>query len=169
MKIRALSPALVLIALALAGCGTRAASTSSPAAAAPAATTAAAQPETAAGAKAAAQAYYALYAAGQYAAVYPMINAQARAAIPLATWVTVHQGCKSAASGLSYAVGTPTLAGATAVMSLSVAGALSKLGSEEETFTYEGGKWLWAENALASWKGTPAQILAGFKAAGKCG
>jgi hypothetical protein len=172
MKIRALTPALIPIALALAGCGTHAASTSSPAsspaAAAPAAAMPAAQPETAAGAKAAAQSYFALYAAGQYAAVYPMIDAQARAAIPEATWVTVHRDCKSTASGMSYAVGAPTLAGATAVMSVSISGALSKLGSEEETFLYQGGKWVWDETVLTSWKGTPAQILAAFKAAGKC-
>ena len=167
MKIRVLVLALALVALA--GCGTPAATTSSPASSGPAASNAPAAPDTAAAAKAAAESYFTLYAAGQYAAVYPMLDAQARAAIPEATWVTVHQDCKSAASGLSYAVGAPVMAGSTAVVKVSIAGALSKLGSEEESFTYEGGKWLFAPNDLPSYKGTPAQIVARLKAAGSCG
>ena len=68
---------------------TAGATPSSPAAAASAA------PATATAAKAAATTYFSLYAAGQYAATYPLIDAQARRKIPEATWVTVHQDCKS--------------------------------------------------------------------------
>ena len=139
--------------------------------AAAAATSAAAEPETAAGAQSAAQNYYNLYAAGQFAADYPMLSAAARAAIPESTFVTVHQDCKSPAAGLAYKVSAPTMAGSTAVMSVSLAGAGSALGAEEESFVYEGGQWLLSPSAadLASYKGTPAQIVAAFKAAGRCG
>ena len=119
--------------------------------------------------QAAATAFFSLYAAGQYAATYPLIDSQAQRKIPEATWVTVHQDCKSSASGLSYKVGTPTLAGASAVMSVSLAGVASRLGSEEVTFVYPDGKWLYAPSDLPSYKGTAARIVARLKAAGTCG
>ena len=72
-------------------------------------------------------------------------------------------------SGLSYKVGTPTLARTSAVMSVSLAGVASRLGSEEVTFVYRDGKWLYAPSDLPSYKGTAAQIVARFKAAGTCG
>ena len=81
----------------------------------------------------------------------------------------MHQDCKSSASGLSYKVGTPTLARTSAVMSVSLAGVASRLGSEEVTFVYRDGKWLYAPSDLPSYKGTAAQIVTRLKAAGTCG
>jgi hypothetical protein len=54
-------------------------------------------------------------------------------------WVRVHEDCP--ASGLSYTVGRPVMAGQTAVMSVSLAGAASAVGSEEENFVYQDGGW----------------------------
>ncbi len=44
-------------------------------------------------------------------------------------------------------------------MSISLAGVASKLGSEEVTFVYRGGKWLYAPSDLASYQGTSASII----------
>lgn len=107
-----------------------AATSAAPAASSPAAAPAAA-PVTAAAAKSAAKAFFSLYAAGQYAATYPLLDPQARRRIPQATWVTVHVRRKGTAAGLSYKVGTPTLAGRSAVMSVSVAGVASSLAAKK--------------------------------------
>lgn len=147
---------------------TSAATSAAPAASSPAAAPAAA-PVTATAAKSAAKAFFSLYAAGQYAATYPLLDPQARRRIPEATWVTVHDRCKGTAAGLSYKMGTPTLAGRSAVMSVSLAGAASSLGSEEVTFVYRGGRWLYAPSDLASYSGSPVRIVARLKAAGNCG
>jgi hypothetical protein len=136
---------------------------------APAVPSASAAPATAAAAKAAATTYFSLYAAGQYAATYPLLDPLARRRIPEATWVTVHQHCRSSTSGLSYKVGKATQAGNSAVMSVSLAGVASSLGSEEVTFVYRGGGWLYAPSDLSSYNGTAARIGARLKAAGNCG
>jgi hypothetical protein len=162
--------------LALAGCGGQGATTSSPPAASPVAAPApspapAATPDTAAAARSAAEAMFALYGAGQYAAVYPMLSAQARAAVPEHKWVAVHEKCPPQAAGLAYKVGKPVMAGQTAVVAVSLAGVASSLGSEEESFVYQSGGWFWAPSAsdIAGYKGTVAHIVAVRKAAGDCG
>jgi hypothetical protein len=75
---------------------------------------------------------FALYSAGQYAAVYPMLSAQARAELPEHESVAVHEKCPPQAAGLTYKVGKPVMAGQMAVMAVSLAGVASSLGSEEE-------------------------------------
>jgi hypothetical protein len=150
-----------------AGTPTSAATSAAPAASSPA-TAPSAVSVTAAAAKSAATAFFSLYAAGQYPATYPLLDPLARRRIPEATWVTVHQRCKGTASGLSYKVGTPTLAGRSAVMSVSLAGVASSLGSEEVTFVYRGGQWLYAPSDLASYGGSAVHIIARPKAAGNC-
>jgi len=135
----------------------------------------AAAPDTAAGARAAAEHFFALYAAEQYSAAYPLLDSATRAMVPEHKWVRVHEACKSSASGLSYAVGRPVLAGkTTAVMSVSLSGVASKLGSEEQSFAYQDGGWYWAPSAsdlssAGNYKGSVAQIVARLKAAGECG
>jgi hypothetical protein len=173
-----LTAAAVVAALALAGCGAASAPSSpQPAATAPAATTQAAAPvtpDTAAAARSAAENMFALYAAGQFAAVYPMLSAQTRAAATEHKWVTVHQRCASSTSGLSYKVGRPVMAGQTAVMSVSLAGAAAAIGSEEVSFVYQSGGWFWAPSAsemssAGHYRGSVARIVARLKAADLCG
>jgi hypothetical protein len=105
---------------------------------------------------------FALYSAGQYAVVYPLIDAHARAAVPEHKWVAVHEKCPPQAAGLAYKVGRPVMAGQTAVMAVSLAGVASSLGSEEESFVYQDGGWFWApsESDIAAYKGTVAHIVA---------
>jgi hypothetical protein len=173
-------PVLLAAGALAAGCGSHPASpvASTPATTAAAPATAssaalAATPVTAAAARSAAQALFALYAAGQYRAVYPLLDAPTRAEVPEHKWVTVHEDCTSPASGLSYKVGRPVMAGQTAVMSVSLSGVASSLGSEEESFVYQDGGWFWSPtsmdmSAAGSYKGTVAQIVARLKAAGRC-
>jgi hypothetical protein len=129
---------------------------------------------TAAAARLAAQDLFALYAAGQYTAVYPLLDSQTRAEVPERKWVAVHEDCRSPAPGLSYKVGKPVMAGQIAVVSVSLAGVASSLGSEEESFVYQDGGWFWSPtasdiSAADSYKGTVTQIVATLKAAGRCG
>ena len=103
-----------------------------------------------------------------------MLDAQTRALVPERKWVRVHQACDSSTSGLSYKVGKPVMAGQSAVMSVSLAGVASAIGSEEVTFAYQDGGWFWAPSssdisAAGSYKGTVRQIVARLKAAGECG
>jgi hypothetical protein len=161
-------------AVAAAGCGSASSSPASSLSPSPPTTTQAppaAAPDTAAAARSAAQAFFGLYAAQQYTAVYPMLDAQARAELPEHKWVAVHEDCPPEAVGLSYKVGAPVMAGQTAVMAVSLSGAASAIGSEEESFVYQDGGWFWAPSALdlAGYKGTVAQIVAARKAAGECG
>jgi hypothetical protein len=108
-------------------CGGQAAGTSSQPAVSPAAAPSpspapAATPDTAVAARSAAQVMFALCSAGQYAAVYPLIDAHARAAVPEHRWVAVREKCPPQAAGLVYKVGRPVMAGQTAVMAVSLAG-----------------------------------------------
>jgi hypothetical protein len=169
--------AAIAAAITLTGCGAASAPPSSqPGTTAPATTpqpTAPATPDTAAAARSAAQSMFALYAAGQYAAVYPLLDAQVRGAVPAHKWITVHEDCPRASAGLSYKVGEPVMAGQTAVMSVSLSGAAAAIGSDEESFVYQDGGWFWAPSAsdmsaAGNYKGTVARIVARLKASGYC-
>ena len=118
---------------------------------------------------AAATTYFALYGAGQYGAVYPLITSADRAVIAEGVWTGLHQECKSPAAGLSYKVTHPVLSGQTAVMTVGFAGAASAIGSEQVTFAYEGGGWYYEVPNLQVYRGhTLAQAVAAQKAAGSC-
>jgi hypothetical protein len=57
-------------------------------------------------------------------------------------------------------------------MAVSLAGVASSLGSEEETFIYQFGRWVWAPTAsdIAVYRGrSVAQVVAADKAKGECG
>jgi hypothetical protein len=128
-----------------------------------------ASPMTAAAAQAAATAYFDFYAAGQYAAVYPLLSPAARQVISQSVWMAVHEACRSTTAGLSYKVSRPELAGTTAVVNVSLAGAAAAIGSEEETFTYSGGRWLYAPTDLSIYRHhTAAQAVEAAKAQDLC-
>jgi hypothetical protein len=131
----------------------------------------AAEPDTAAGARTAAETYFALYSAGQWAATYALLAPSASSQVSESAWVDVHEGCPSAAAGLAYQVGKPVMVGNTAVMPVSIAGALSKLATVEETFTYSGGQWRWqpsGSGAAVYTHGSVTADIAAAKAAGYC-
>ena len=96
-----------------------------------------AQPETAAAAAAAR--FFGLYSASQYGAAWSLLDPADRKAIPQATWIAVHDGCRAPSAGLAYQITDVTVTGATAVVTYTLSGALSKLGSATQAFVYSGG------------------------------
>jgi hypothetical protein len=172
MGIRAL-PALLAAGLMTAAAGCASQSTPTPAApAAPAATTSAspspsASPVTADAAKAAATTYFDLYAAHQFTAAYALLSPSSRAEAPESTWVGAHEQCDS--QTLAYSVTRPTLAGNTAVVNVSLAGAAASLGSEEASFVYSAGRWWYSAPNLSAYHGhTTAEAVQALKADGVC-
>jgi hypothetical protein len=164
---------LVCAAAALtAGCG--ASGAAAPAAPARAVSTspsasAPVPPATAKGARRTAATYFALNSAGQYAALYPLLAQAARRKVGRHTWIAVHNGCPAASKGLADKIKHVTLAGHTAVITITVDGALSKLGSATEVFKYHHGKWGYSPSDLGLYQhGSVAADVAAAKAAGLC-
>jgi hypothetical protein len=130
----------------------------------------AAEPVTAAAAKAAAVAYFALYGAQQYQAAYGMLSPAARSAVSGHVWDAAHMRCLARRAPLSYRVAHPVLAGDTAVVKVSLAGVLSRPGSEEASFVYSGGRWWYSPPDLSVYRGHDvAQAVTALKSLGVCG
>lgn len=161
----ALAAGAMLTACSAASSGT------GPSAAATAATAAAssAQPETAAAARAAASQYFGLNSAGQFAAEYALLDAAARQAVSESTWVAVHQGCRSPSAGLADTIKDVTITGNTAVVTVTLTGALSKLATASEAFVYATGQWGYAPSDLDLYQhGSVSADVAAAKARGLC-
>ena len=140
-----------------------------PAGTAAAAPSPSAQPETAAGAKAAAQQYFGLYSAGQFTAAWTLLTPAVQKEIPAATWAGVHQGCPAQSAGMAYDVKNVTVTGNTAVATVTLAGAASSLASGSEAFTYTAGRWGYAPSDLGLYQhGSVAADVAAAKAKGYC-
>jgi len=101
----------------------------------------ASQPETEAGVRSAATAFYAFYSAGQWPQVWAGLSPATQKAVPEATWVAVHSQCTSKTAGLAREIKGVTVAGPTAVVTETVAGALGKLGTVADAWSYSGGRW----------------------------
>ena len=143
-------------------------------AAAPAKTAArsvAAQPDTSAGVRAAARQFYALYSAGQWRASWADLAPSVQRAVPAATWTAVHNGCPSPSEGMARVIKSVTFDGTTAVVTETVAGALGKLATLSDAWTYSGGRWgfeLPASDMGVYKHGSVRADIAAAKAAGDC-
>lgn len=129
------------------------------------------QPETEAGVRDAATRFYALYSAGQWAQTWAMLAPSSQAKVPESLYVAVHQGCPSASAGLARAIKSVTMAGSTAVVTESLAGAASAIGSATDTWEYSGGRWgeSLSQPALKDYShGSAKADVAAMKAAGLC-
>ena len=87
------------------------------------------------------------------------------------TYVAVHQGCPSASAGMARVIKSITVAGSTAVVTETVAGALSSLGSVTDAWTYAGGRWgiTLDPTGLKDYShGSATADIAAMKAAGDC-
>ncbi len=125
-------------------------------------------PKTAAAAKSAATLFLDLYSADQYSAAYEMLSPNAKKFITERTWARVHQACKGT-SGLSYTVTQPVLTGNNAVVSVSLAGTESDLGSDQESLIYRGNRWYFVPPDLSLYKHhSAAQVLSELKSLGEC-
>jgi hypothetical protein len=136
-----------------------------------AASQAAGQPETEAAVRSDATQFYALYAASQWAQAWAMLAPSAKKAVPESTYVAVHQGCPSASAGMARVIKSIAVAGSTAVVTETVAGALSSLGSVTDAWAYSGGRWgvTLDPTSLKDYShGSATADVAAMKAAGSC-
>ncbi len=128
-----------------------------------------AEPATAARVQKAADAYFGFYAAGQYATTYQLLSPSARATVRESTWAGAYQACINHSTQLAYDVSQPEVSGTTGVVRVAIQGALSKLGSEEASFTYSGGRWWYVPPNMSAFQGhTTAQAVVALKAAKLC-
>jgi hypothetical protein len=165
--------ALSATALTVAACSSASplAATTATGRAAVSTASASAQPETEAGIRAAATQFYALYAASQWSSAWPYLAPSIQARVSEATFTAVNQGCPSPAGGLARVIKSVTLAGSTAVVTETVAGVASSLGSVADAWQYIGGQWRisLSPSALAVFShGSAAADIAAAKAAGDC-
>ncbi len=107
-----------------------------------------------------------LYAAGQYAATWKLIDPGLRKRISEAAWVGVHEACANQPAGTTYMVSRP---GAPfAVMVFAVSPRVANRG--QIAFTYGGGKWWYDPSDGWIYFGrTFQQALAVAKAKRRCG
>ncbi len=165
---------LLAATAAVAGCSSSAPPLPSPAATAAAVTAstqAAAEPDTEAGVRAAATAFYALYSAGQWPQAWEMLAPASQQAMPEALYVAVHQGCPSASAGIARVIESVTMAGAAAVVAEGLSGAGAAIGTVDDAWEYSAGRWGFAEppSVLADYShGSAAADIAALKAAGDC-
>ncbi len=140
-----------------------AASASSPSARASAA------PETAAGARVAASRFFGLYTASQYAEAWTLLPPSTRRSISQETWTAVHQACPSASAGLAFKITDVTVTGNTAVVTYTLAGAASALGTATQAFTYSQGQWWLVLSDPGMYEhGSVKKDIAAAKAQGQC-
>ena len=132
---------------------------------------ASAQAETEAGVRAAAAQFYALYAAAQWSSAWSYLTPSTQGKVSEATFTAVHLGCPSPTAGLARVIKSVTLAGSTAVVTETVAGAAGALGSVVDAWQYTGSQWRigLSSSALAVYThGSAAADIAAAKAAGDC-
>jgi hypothetical protein len=128
------------------------------------------QPKTAAGARAAARAFFNLYATSQWAAAYQLISPAAQHAASEATWAKAQHGCPNQGAALAHTITSVTLAGNTAMVHATPAPGTAGWISTGQKFTYSEGRWRWSPGGLAIYRGrTVGQIVAALKFSGYCG
>ncbi|HEV3381679.1 MAG TPA: hypothetical protein VG142_11945 [Trebonia sp.] len=144
-------------------------SASTAATASAAASSAPAQPETAAAAKSAAEQFFALYSAGQWDAAWELLTPADQKEAPESVYEAVHVGCPSQAAGLAYDVQKVTLAGSTAVVTYTLSGAASSLGSATLAMSWTPAGWGIEPNQMDVYShGSASADIAATKAAGEC-
>lgn len=135
----------------------------------PAASTGTAEPETAAGVRAAAQQFYALYSASQWDAAWAYLAPSVQAKVSRATWTAVHSGCTAPGAGMARVIKSVTVTGSTAVITETVAGSLGNLGTGADAWTYGGGRWGFLLTGISVYgHGSATADIAAAKAAGDC-
>lgn len=137
----------------------------------PAKTTAAAEPQTEAGVRAAATRFYALYSAGQWAQSWEDLAPASQAKVPEALWTDAHDLCEPPANGMARVIKGITMAGSTAIVQETVSGALGKLGTVSDVWTYADGRWgmnLTKDDYALYGKGSAKAVAAAARAEGDC-
>ncbi|MGO9160431.1 MAG: hypothetical protein ACLP7J_06910 [Streptosporangiaceae bacterium] len=128
-----------------------------------------AEPETKAGAWAAAEYYYRLYLASQFAASWDLLAPAARQQIPQRIWVGVHNGCLSASAGTARVIKSVTVFGNAAIVTEMLPSARSKRRMAEHVFNYADRHWGYSPGDLSIYSHQSiAADIAAARAAGFC-
>jgi hypothetical protein len=151
------------------GSSPAAANTGSATAGGAAASSAPATPDTSAAAKSAAAQFFALYSAGQWGAAWQYLTAADKTEAPLSVYTAMHQGCPSEAAGLAYKIQQVNMAGKTAVVTYSLSGVASAIGSGTMAETWTPAGWKVTDNDIGVYShGSAGADLAAAKAKGEC-
>jgi hypothetical protein len=126
-----------------------------------------ASPHTKAVARAAAEKFYGLYAASNYAALWSQLASTTQHQVSRKAWIGVHEACSTTRAGKSRVVKTVTVFGNAAIVAESVNGILS--GTTEDVFNYIDGQWRYTpqDPGIYQHRSVTADIAAA-KAAGLC-
>jgi hypothetical protein len=158
-----------LVAAGLAGCG---GASGSPAVPTPTitATASSVPPASAhmkASARAAAEQFYGLYAASQYATMWNLLASATKHQVSMKAWTGVHEACSTGGAGKSRVITAVTVFGNAAIVAETVAGAPP--GTAEDVFNYTDGHWRYSpqDPGIYRHKSVSADIAA-TKAAGLC-
>jgi hypothetical protein len=98
-----------------------------------------------ASARAAAEQFYRLYAASDYAAVWNLLAPATKSQVTMNAWVGVHEACAAGGSGQSRVIKAVTVFGNAAVITEAAAGTAD--GSVEDVFNYVDGGWRYSPQA----------------------
>jgi hypothetical protein len=130
---------------------------------------AAAQPDTEAAAKSAATSFLSLYSAQQYGQAWQYLTPAEQAEVTKSDYEQVHQQCASDAGGLAYKITGVTMDGKTAVITYTIAGAMSKLASATMAAQWGAAAWGVQPNDFSIYDhGSVKADVAAAKKAGDC-
>lgn len=121
-----------------------------------------------AGAREAAERFYGLYLGRQFASSWELLAPAARRQIPKSIWVSVHEGCLSAATE-SGTIKSVTVFGNAAIVTEEITRTSSKSGTVEAVFNYANGRWGYSPGDLGIYHhGSVAADITAAKAVGFC-
>jgi hypothetical protein len=112
--------------------------------------------------RAAADTYYALYAAGEYAQTWPLLTATVRHEIPESTWIAVHDSCPGKDSKAGYRIGQITMGHNVAAVTVTIAAKVTIA-----AFSYSASRWYYLPSGVTDYEhGSVSADVAALKAAG---
>jgi hypothetical protein len=127
------------------------------------------EPETTGGARAAAAAFYRLYSADQFSAAWGLLSPTAKRAVPLAIWISVHNGCSSASGEMARVIKAVVVFGNAAIVTEKIMGTSSQPGEAEDVFNYISDRWAYTPDDPSVYQhGSVAADIASAKALGLC-
>jgi hypothetical protein len=158
-----------LVAVGLVGCSGGASEPSAPgqAVTATASSVPSASPQMKASARAAAEHFYALYAASQYTAFWDLLASATKRLVSKNAWVGVHEACSTTGAGKPRVIKAVTVFGNAAIITETVGGASPA--TARDVFTYAGGRWRYSpqDPSIYHHRSVTADIAAA-EAAGFC-
>lgn len=126
-----------------------------------------ASPQMKTSARTAAERFYGLYAASQYAAFWDLLAPATKRQVSREAWIGVHEACSAGGAGKSRVIKSVTVFGNAAIVAEEVTGALPAVA--EDVFTYADGRWRYSpQNPSIYHHGSVTADIAAAKAAGLC-